>query len=181
VGEIDMPTRKLALTVTGKRKTAVSRAVIKPGSGKVKVNKVPLEIYTPGIARYKMSEPLMLAGDLTKQIDVEVTVHGGGFMGQAEAVRTSIARGLVNWFKSSRIRRIFITHDRSMLAGDSRRKEMKKFGGVGARRRRQKVVSFHHSVGLHHNQHSDETVSPLVPCTVRNDLWQHPQRQCEVS
>ena len=86
----------------------------------------------------EIMEPLMLAGDLWKQVDIDVNVKGGGFMGQAEAVRMSIARGLVTWFKSSKLKKLFISYDRSMIAGDPRRKEMKKFGGPGARRRRQK-------------------------------------------
>jgi len=112
--------------------------VLRPGSGKIRINKIPLEIYQPELARQKILEPLLLAGNLWKQLDIDVKVRGGGFMGQAEAVRMSIARGLTRWFKSSRLKKIFLSYDRSMLVGDERRKEMKKFGGPGARRRRQK-------------------------------------------
>ncbi len=133
-----MPARKLALIATGKRKTAIARAVIRPGNGNIRINNIPLEVYQPEIAKWKIMEPLMLAGDLWKQVDIDVNVKGGGFMGQAEAVRMSIARGLVTWFKSSKLKKLFISYDRSMIAGDPRRKEMKKFGGPGARRRRQK-------------------------------------------
>lgn len=86
----------------------------------------------------KIMEPILLSGDLHKQVDISVSVKGGGFMGQAEAVRMSIARGLVEWFKSSRLKKLLASYDRSMIAGDPRRKEKKKFGGPGARRRRQK-------------------------------------------
>ncbi|OYT53489.1 30S ribosomal protein S9 [Candidatus Bathyarchaeota archaeon] len=133
-----MPARKLALIATGKRKTAIARAVIRPGNGNIRINNIPLEVYQPEVAKWKIMEPLMLAGDLWKQVDIDVNVKGGGFMGQAEAVRMSIARGLVTWFKSSKLKKLFISYDRSMIAGDPRRKEMKKFGGPGARRRRQK-------------------------------------------
>ncbi|RLI31232.1 30S ribosomal protein S9 [Candidatus Bathyarchaeota archaeon] len=133
-----MSTRKLPIVAVGKRKTAIAKAVIRPGSGRIRVNKIPLEIYTPEIAKWKIMEPLLLSGDLWKQVDIDVKVKGGGFMGQAEAVRMSIARGLVEWFRSSRLKKLFISYDRSMIAGDPRRKEMKKFGGPGARRRRQK-------------------------------------------
>jgi len=92
----------------------------------------------PEIARWKIEEPLLLAGDLRKQVDIDVKVSGGGFMGQAEAARMSIAKALAEWTKSSRIRKLFTAYDRTMIAGDPRRKEMKKFGGPGARRRRQK-------------------------------------------
>lgn len=133
-----MSTRKLPIVAVGKRKTAIAKAVIRPGSGRIRVNKIPLEIYAPEIAKWKIMEPLLLSGDLWKQVDIDVKVKGGGCMGQAEAVRMSIARGLVEWFRSSRLKKLFIGYDRSMIAGDPRRKEMKKFGGPGARRRRQK-------------------------------------------
>lgn len=136
-----MPGKKQTANVTvGRRKTAIARAVIRPGAGLVSVNKIPLEVYSPEMARVKILEPLVLAGDLVKQVDIAVSVRGGGFMGQAEAARMSVARGLLKWFKSSssKLRRSFTDYDRSMIAGDSRRKEKKKFGGWGARRRKQK-------------------------------------------
>lgn len=128
---------KIILT-SGKRKTAIARAVIRPGKGRIRINKVPLEIWEPKIARDKIMEPLMLAKDAWKEVDIDVKVQGGGFMGQAEAARMAIARGLLKWTKSSHLRTLFITYDRTMLAGDPRRKEMKKFGGPGARARDQK-------------------------------------------
>ncbi|MCD6241639.1 30S ribosomal protein S9 [Candidatus Bathyarchaeota archaeon] len=128
---------KIILT-SGKRKTAIARAVIRPGKGRIRINKVPLEIWEPKLARDKIMEPLMLAGDAWKEVDIDVKVQGGGFMGQAEAARMAIARGLLKWTKSSHLRTLFITYDRTMLAGDPRRKEMKKFGGPGARARDQK-------------------------------------------
>ena len=133
-----MTTKKLPIITIGKRKTAIARAVISPGTGKIRINKIPLEIYQPEVARQKIMEPLLLAGDVWKQLDINVKVRGGGVMGQAEAARMSIARGIIRWFKSSRLKKLFLSYDRSMLVGDSRRKEMKKFGGPGARRRRQK-------------------------------------------
>jgi small subunit ribosomal protein S9 len=59
-------------------------------------------------------------------------------MGQAEAARMAIARALLKWTKSSHLRRVFLAYDRTMIAGDPRRKEPKKFGGPGARARDQK-------------------------------------------
>ena len=59
-------------------------------------------------------------------------------MGQAEAARTAIARALVRWTKSSQLRSKFLEFDRTLLTGDPRRKEPKKFGGPGARARFQK-------------------------------------------
>jgi small subunit ribosomal protein S9 len=133
-----LSSKKLPVITVGKRKTAIAKAVIRNGSGRVRINRIPLEIFQPEIARQKIMEPLLLSGDVWKNLDIDVKVKGGGFMGQAEAARMSIARGLVKWFKTARLKRLFLSYDRSMLVGDSRRKEMKKFGGPGARRRVQK-------------------------------------------
>lgn len=133
-----MPAKKV-LVISGKRKTATARAVVKPGIGRIRINRIPLEIYEPEIAREKIMEPLMQAGnDVLKQLDVDVKVSGGGYMGQAEASRMVIANALLKWTKSSRLRRIFVEYDRTMVVGDARRKEPKKFGGPGARARDQK-------------------------------------------
>jgi len=133
-----MPAKKV-LVISGKRKTATARAVVKPGIGRIRINRIPLEIYEPEIARKKIMEPLTQAGnDVLKQLDVDVKVSGGGYMGQAEASRMVIANALLKWTKSSRLRRIFVEYDRTMVVGDPRRKEPKKFGGPGARARGQK-------------------------------------------
>ena len=133
-----MPTKKV-LVVSGKRKTATARAVVKPGVGKVRVNMVPVEIYEPEIAREKIMEPLLQVGeDVWKQLDMDVKTSGGGYMGQAEAARMAVANALLKWTKSSHLRTVFTEYDRTMIAGDSRRKEPKKFGGPGARAKEQK-------------------------------------------
>jgi len=130
--------RKRVLLVTGKRKTAIAKALIRPGVGRVTVNDFPVEVYTPEVARSKIMEPLVLAGDRWKNLDIKVRARGGGVIGQAEAVRMAIARALVEWTRSSELKRFFTSYDRSMLAGDPRKPEPKKFGGPGARRRKQK-------------------------------------------
>jgi len=86
----------------------------------------------------KIQEPLIIAGERAKGVDISVSVNGGGFMGQAEAARIAIARSLASWTKSSELRKNFIAFDRVMLAGDQRVTEPKKFGGPSARRRKQK-------------------------------------------
>lgn len=127
------------LLTSGKRKTAIARATVRPGRGRIRINNTPLEIFEPKIARDKILEPLLLTGDeVWKQIDIDIKVSGGGFMGQAEAVRTAIARALIKWAKSPRLQKILTQYDRTMIAGDPRRKEPKKFGGPGARARDQK-------------------------------------------
>ncbi len=134
-----MPGRERILLTSGKRKTAIARATVRDGKGRIRINKIPLEIYRPRIARDNIMEPLLLTDEETlKQIDIDVNVSGGGFMGQAEASRMAIARALLSWTKSARLRTTFTDYDRSMIAGDPRRKEPKKFGGPSARARDQK-------------------------------------------
>ncbi len=123
---------------SGKRKTAIARATFRSGKGRIRVNKIPIEIVTPEICRIKILDPIHLSGDICKNVDIDVNVKGGGFMGQAEAVRMAIARGIVKWSKQSIVKKRFLDYDRTMLSGDSRRKESKKFGGPRARTRKQK-------------------------------------------
>jgi len=124
---------------TGKRKTAIARAVIKPGKGRVWVNGVPIEIWPIEMARWKMMEPLLLAGkNIWNSVDIRVNVQGGGVMAQADAVRMAIARGLVAYTGSEELKQIFEEFDRHMLAGDPRRTEPEKPMRRSARRRWQK-------------------------------------------
>jgi small subunit ribosomal protein S9 len=133
-----MPGKKV-LVVSGKRKTAVARAIVKPGAGRIRINRTPLEIFEPEIAREKIMEPLLRAGDdVWKQLDMDIKTSGGGYMGQAEAARMTVANALWKWTKSTHLRTVFTEYDRTMLAGDSRTKETKKFGGPGARAKEQK-------------------------------------------
>jgi SSU ribosomal protein S9P len=123
----------------GKKKTAVARAIIKPGIGRVRINGYPLELWPIEMARVKMSEPLILAGDLAKKVDIEVNVSGGGYMGQAIATRIAIARGLVAYFQSQELKELYEKYDPYMLKGDPRRTEPKKPGIKHARSKRQKA------------------------------------------
>ena len=133
-----MPTRKV-LVVSGKRKTASARAIVKPGVGRVRINMTPVEILEPEIAREKIMEPLLQVGeDVWKQLNIDVKTSGGGYMGQAEAARMAVANALLKWTKSSHLHTVFSEYDRTMIVGDSRRKEPKKFGGPGARAKEQK-------------------------------------------
>ena len=134
-----MSKSKKVLVLSGKRKTAIARATVRLGKGRIRINNIPLEIYEPKLARDKILEPLLLTEEkIWKQLDISVSVSGGGFMGQAEAVRMAIAKGLLKWTKSTRLRTTLRDYDRTMIAGDPRRSEPKKFGGPGARARDQK-------------------------------------------
>ena len=126
------------VNTSGKRKEAVARCVVSAGSGKVRINNVPIDIFTPELARLKIMEPMALAGDKASKVDVSVNVAGGGFMGQAEASRTAIAKGLVDFLKDDELEKLFKEYDRSLLISDPPRKLPKKPLGRGARKKRQK-------------------------------------------
>jgi small subunit ribosomal protein S9 len=126
------------INTSGKRKTAIARATIRPGKGVVRVNSVPLEIYPNEMARMKISEPILLYPKAVEGLDVAIDVHGGGIMGQAEAVRTALARGIIRWHNDPQIKELFLTYDRTLLVNDSRQKESKKPHGRGARKKFQK-------------------------------------------
>ncbi|MEA3488686.1 MAG: 30S ribosomal protein S9 [Euryarchaeota archaeon] len=135
---------KKIINQVGKRKTAIARVTVKEGKGAVRINKKPLELLEPEVVRTKISEPLFIAsehpdvaGDVGS-IEMDVDVRGGGFMGQAEAARTAIARGLVDWTGNEGLKDIYLDYDRSLLVSDVRQKEPKKFGAKGARAHRQK-------------------------------------------
>jgi small subunit ribosomal protein S9 len=129
---------KKIINTSGKRKTAIARATIQKGKGLVRINKKPVELYQPDIARWKILEPLNLAEKYLDKINIDVTVAGGGFMSQANAVRTAIARGIVEFTSDSTLKQTYLHHDRSLLVNDPRRKEPKKPLGRGARKKRQK-------------------------------------------
>ena len=126
------------VNTSGKRKTAVARAVVKEGTGKVTINKVPIEVYTPELARLKIKEPLELAPEKAAKIDIAVNVQGGGVMGQAAAIRTVIARGMVDYYKDDELDAMFRAYDRTLIINDDRRKLPKNPLGPGARAKKQK-------------------------------------------
>jgi small subunit ribosomal protein S9 len=133
---------KKVVNEVGKRKTAVARVTIKEGKGTVRINKKPLGIIEPDVVQAKLAEPLFIASQFPNididSIDVDVTVNGGGFIGQAEAARTAIARGLVEWTENEELKDAYQDYDRSLVVSDMRKREMKKFGAKGARAKRQK-------------------------------------------
>ena len=126
------------LQTTGKRKEAVARATIRKGAGRVWVNERPLEFVEPEGVRQKIQEPLLMAGDRWKALDITVDIRGGGIIGQASAARTAVARGLLAWLKDPELSAMFKHYDRSLIVNDPRRKLPKRPQGRGARKRRQK-------------------------------------------
>ncbi|MFW9912615.1 MAG: 30S ribosomal protein S9 [Candidatus Thorarchaeota archaeon] len=123
---------------TGKRKTSLAKATVKNGRGRIRINGRPLEIHQPEVAKMRIMEPLIIFGEGWKKYDIRVRVRGGGVMSQADAVRMSIATGLFRMSQDYEARSRMLEHDRTMLVGDPRRTEPKKFGGPSARSRYQK-------------------------------------------
>ena len=136
---------KKVVHTSGKRKTAVARATVKVGKGRVRVNSEPIEILQPALARRKAMEPLVIADAMNRlsKVDINLTTTGGGIMGQTDAIRTAIARGLVHYNGGAEgideeLRDEYLRFDRSLLVNDPRRKEPKHQLGRGARRKKQK-------------------------------------------
>jgi small subunit ribosomal protein S9 len=129
---------KKIVNTSGKRKTAIAKATVMKGIGRVRINKKPVEFYEPEIARWKIYEPLKIADKHLDKVDINVSVSGGGFMSQANAVRTAIARGLVAFTGDATLKVSYLDYDRNLLVNDSRIKESKKPLGRGARKKRQK-------------------------------------------
>ena len=129
---------KKIVNTSGKRKTATARANVKKGKGLIRINKIPIELYEPDIARWKILDAIRIADKHIDSVDIDVNVRGGGVMSQSNAVRTAIARGLVEFTGDPGLKLAFLDYDRSLLVSDTRRKEPKKPLGRGARKRRQK-------------------------------------------
>ncbi len=126
------------VVTSGKRKTSHARATIREGKGRIRINGYPIEIMQPEVARLRVMEPLLLFGEGWKKYDVDIKVRGGGYMGQADAARMALAKGLVEISQDFEARSRMLEYDRTMLVGDSRRTEPKMFGGPSARARYQK-------------------------------------------
>jgi len=127
------------LTVSGKRKTAIAKATIKSGAGKIWINKVPYE-NLDFFKRLLIKEPVEIAKKVLGNFDfdIEVNVKGGGQESQISASRLAIARALVEITKSAELKGVFTKYDKSLLVADTRRKEAYKPGDSKARKKRQK-------------------------------------------
>ncbi|MCF7865880.1 30S ribosomal protein S9 [Candidatus Woesearchaeota archaeon] len=122
---------------SGKRKSAIARATLKAGSGVVKINNISLSIYEPKLAKARIEEPMIIAGDVAKKVDVSVNVIGGGVSSQADAIRLAIAKALAE--HNPDLRQKFLDYDRQLIVADVRFKESRKPNSHGkARAKRQK-------------------------------------------
>jgi small subunit ribosomal protein S9 len=115
---------------TGRRKTAVARVRLRPGSGVITINRRPFEAYFPDEAQRKWVVDVLSAVDRVNAFDIAIRCTGGGPQGQAGACRMGIARALVSEDQElyQKLR------DDGFLTRDSRMKERKKYGLHGARR-----------------------------------------------
>jgi small subunit ribosomal protein S9 len=129
----------MVTNTSGKKKTAIARATVRDGTGKVRINAQPVELVEPELSRLKMLEPFRVVDrNVRDDVDIDVSVEGGGTVGQADAVRTAVARGLVEHSNDAELRDAYREFDRSLLVNDVRQRESKKWGGPGARARYQK-------------------------------------------
>ena len=115
----------------GRRKTAVARVYLAPGSGNITINKRdPKEYFTTGTLQYKVNQPLVMTEN-DKNFDVKVNVYGGGITGQAEAVRLALSRAMCEVDAENRL----ILKPEGLLTRDPRMVERKKFGQKKARKK----------------------------------------------
>ncbi|KAF8314274.1 40S ribosomal protein S16 [Clavulina sp. PMI_390] len=135
-----------AVQTFGKKKTATAVAHAREGRGLVRLNGSPISLVKPEVLRYKVYEPILVVGEEAfSRIDMRVRVKGGGHVSQVYAIRQAIAKALVAYYakyedaaEAIALKKALVTYDRTLLIADPRRMEPKKFGGGGARARRQK-------------------------------------------
>jgi len=116
---------------TGRRKTSVARVILTPGTGKIIVNKRPVEEYIPRKVLIQIINQPFAVTSLENKFDVIANVDGGGISGQAGALRHGIARALLKLDENLRPS----LKKAGLLTRDPRKKERKKYGQAGARKR----------------------------------------------
>lgn len=127
------------IQTSGKRKAAVARATLRPGTGVIRINGIPIEKIQPRLARMKIEELLIIASDeKLKTINIDVKVTGGGILGQIDAARIALTRAILKFLGKKRIIKAIRVYDKAMISGDKRRIEAKHWGGKKARKRFQK-------------------------------------------
>ena len=126
-----MATATVQYMGTGRRKTSVARVILRPGDGKIVINSRPVEEYFPTETARTTVKQALLATETADKFDVLVLAGGGGITGQADAARLGIARALVEFNGELRPR----LKKLGFLTRDPRKKERKKYGQKGARKR----------------------------------------------
>ncbi|MBI2105607.1 30S ribosomal protein S9 [Candidatus Woesearchaeota archaeon] len=128
------------IQISGKRKSAIARAILKEGEGTVRINNQLLAHFSNKLARERINEPLKIAGmETVQKVNLDIDVIGGGWQAQTEAVRLAIARALIIYTKSDKLKKDFLNYDRHLLIADTRRNEACKPNDSGKpRKKRQK-------------------------------------------
>ncbi len=128
--------------ISSKRKECVARAHAKEGTGKIRINSFSLDVYQPQLLREYIKEPLLLANDLVdlNKINIYINVHGGGVSGRSDAIRSAIARALIDYTKNEVLLKRYIEYDRRLIVNDIRQTEPHKpsQSNKGPRHKRQK-------------------------------------------
>jgi small subunit ribosomal protein S9 len=126
------------IITSGKRKTAVARATIVEGSGKIIINDKDYQTRQM-FDKLKIDEPLKIAEAILgkRNFNVTIKVKGGGEKGQVEAARIALAKAIVKFSNSKEVSDAFLNYDRNLLVADVRRKEAYKPGDSKARSKRQ--------------------------------------------
>ncbi|MDD5331472.1 MAG: 30S ribosomal protein S9 [Candidatus Nanoarchaeia archaeon] len=132
-------TEQKSFVTSGKRKTSIAKATLRPGKGIIRINSQLLDTIGNDFTRMKLKEPMMLAEPLSNKVNISIKVKGGGFQSQTEASRLAIAKALLNYSNNSmELKKKFLDYDRHLLVADVRRKEMCKPNDSKARAKRQK-------------------------------------------
>ncbi|ABA27260.1 ribosomal protein S16 (nucleomorph) [Bigelowiella natans] len=130
----------------GKKKNAIAITTAKKGSGKIKINGVPINLVHPLDIKNKILEPFFILGSNERlNLNFDIFSKGGGKVSQIYAIRQSISKCLVFYYykyisasKSNLLKIKYLTYDKKLLISDVSRIEPKKYGGLGARARFQK-------------------------------------------
>ena len=131
--------KEKVIQTLGKRKRSVAIATLRKGTGKLTINSKPFEHLKPRYAKLRIEEGLALVPETLKEVDIDVTVKGGGIFGQADASRIAICNALSTYDK--KLYDIFMAYDRSLLVPDPRRTEPHKPSRSSAGPRRKKQQS----------------------------------------
>ncbi len=125
--------------ISGKRKRAIAKALIKEGTGKILINKIPYENFD-FFRKLVIQEPIEISKEVLGNFnfDININVRGGGKESQISAAKVALSRALVKFTKSEDLKKAFARYDKNFLVADTRRKETYKPGDSKARKKRQK-------------------------------------------
>ncbi len=126
------------IIMSGKRKTAVAKAFVTEGNGKITFKKRDYKTL-PRFDMLRIEEPIRIYQKIIGSLnfDANLEVNGGGNKGQIEAARLALAKALVKFSNSKELNKAFVDYDRTLIVADVRRKEAYKPGDSKARRNRQ--------------------------------------------